>query len=316
SNTARRSTCSRNTPRSRPARSARVVCCAGASRRRSSDDDAGPSATCTRRPTGSGERSRLSCGDCSDTGSAGQQGFQKCQLIFGGSGGIQHANAAVGHRLWAFQCGGVLVPMFQPPLIAGVTSVDDALPADVQRQIQPDVAYLGVGRQPQFRRREQGAIGQLAAPGAGKNDVGAVLNLIASDSQGALVAQVARHLLEERAVAIMRILPMRGEQWAGPHFAHDVFVQNAPGTPGLMLAIHKAMREPGFSCAGMAENEKGDDIVMRVVGHLYPQSKAGCRVGTFPITISVACSSSACSADRRNNGTRRSRCMLACLEWI
>src|SRR5690606_17589590 len=147
-------------------------------------------------------------------------------------------------------------------------------------------------------------------------DVGAVLNLIASDSQGALVAQVARHLLEERAVAIMRILPMRGEQWAGPHFAHDVFVQNAPGTPGLMLAIHKAMREPGFSCAGMAENEKGDDIVMRVVRHLYPQSKAGCRVGTFPITISVACSSSACSADRRNNGTRRSRCMLACLEWI
>src|SRR5690606_34325392 len=97
---------------------------------------------------------------------------------------------------------------------------------------------------------------------------------------------------------------------------HDVFVQNAPGTPGLMLAIHKAMREPGFSCAGMAENEKGDDIVLRVVGHLYPQSKAGCRVGTFPITISVACSSSACSGDRRNNGTRRSRCMLACLEWF
>src|SRR5690606_6480177 len=128
--------------------------------------------------------------------------------------------------------------------------------------------------------------------------------------------QVARHLLEERAVAIMRVLPMRGEQRAGPHFAHYILIQNAPGTPGLMLAIHKAMGEPGFSCAGMAENEKGDNIVLRVVGHLYPQCKAGRRVGTFPITISVWRTFAACSSDRRNNGTRRSRCMLACLERI
>src|SRR5690606_22666917 len=142
--------------------------------------------------------------------------------------GIQRRNSTVYNSLWPVQGSGVFVPVCQFPLITRVATVDNSLLADLQRKIQPDMAQLGVGRQAKCLWREDGSGRQLTAPGAWENDARAMVDLVSANPQSALVTEIAGDLLEERAVPVVRILPMGGEQWPGPHLADYVFIQDTP----------------------------------------------------------------------------------------